>query len=213
MTVDMKLRRRSDGGGKKYMQGMTLIEMILVVSLIAMIGLSLFQALNNGLKIWQRSQQTTHDEDVIIFLQQLGFDLRNTVRYSLIKPEWQPESISWAAVMTTRMDRHISGQRIDYTQQIGRVEYYFDKGQHAIMRRQANYSQALKEKYGPAQQLVADVRQVRFSLTFAKQKNKDFLDSQEPLIPAALRIEFEIMEPNGHKRYIQRLYNIPLGMS
>ncbi|HSV43921.1 MAG TPA: hypothetical protein VLJ10_05135, partial [Candidatus Bathyarchaeia archaeon] len=61
----------------------TLIELLLVASLLSLISVSLYQALSNGLRVWQYTRRLSVEEDVMIFLDKLSADLRNSFDYSL----------------------------------------------------------------------------------------------------------------------------------
>src|SRR3989338_2632588 len=63
----------------------TLIEMLLVTSLMAMIGLAVYHSLVNGMKIWDASTRYTAEEDVALFFDKISQDIRSATNYSLIK--------------------------------------------------------------------------------------------------------------------------------
>ena len=46
-------------------RGMTLIEILLVISLISMVSLGIYNALSNGIAIFQRHRQVVIEEDIV----------------------------------------------------------------------------------------------------------------------------------------------------
>lgn len=188
----------------------TLPEMILVASLTVVMGVALYRSLADGITIWQRSQKTGTDEEVNIFLDRLGEDLHNAIIYSKIDFKHREKSFAFPALIRIQEDRVKSSGRIAYTDQIGKVEYYFDKRRQGIYRRQANYSQALKGRYAKARPLVNRVRLLRFDYSYASEISADAPKGEEGFMPAAILVEMEIMEDNGQIRTVKRLINIPV---
>ena len=101
----------------------TLMEMLLVVSLLSVIGLGIFQAVNSGVKIWDRNRQSIIDEDVAIFLDRFSRDLRNALPYSQLTFTGRPERIGFPTLVRARLDEALAGDRGDYMTQIGMHEY------------------------------------------------------------------------------------------
>src|SRR5437773_11479335 len=102
----------------------TLVEMLLVTSLMAVIGLALFQSLANGLKVWNISTQHAMEDDAAIFFEKISGDVRDAMDYSLIKFDGSKNKISFPTIVRTLSDPRLSPQP-DYISQIGKVEYEF----------------------------------------------------------------------------------------
>jgi type II secretory pathway component PulJ len=197
----------------RAIKSFTLTEMLLVVSLIAMVSLALYHSIANGLKIWDRSQRFRVEEDIAFFLDKLGVDVHNTFAYSSIPWEGKENEISFPTIVRTLKDKHISSGRIDYVEQIGKVEYLFDKINFALYRRQANYGQAVKKRFGPWQVLAHPVRSVRFSYLSKGEDNGVWERDTQEILPTAVRVDIELVEDSGEIRRITRLISIPAGSS
>ena len=111
---------------KKFNNAFTLIEMILVVSLISLVGLASFRTIANGLSVWEQSLQIGVEEDLAIFLDKITRDLRNSYKYSLLKFDGTKRTISFPTIVHTREDRRKNYGRLRYVDRMGKVEYYFD---------------------------------------------------------------------------------------
>ena len=53
---------------KKISKGFTIIETILVASIMSIIALTLYNAIANGLKVWDRAHKFLVEEDIALFL-------------------------------------------------------------------------------------------------------------------------------------------------
>ena len=188
----------------------TLTEMILVTSLTVIIGIALYRALADGIIIWQRSQRASADEEVVLFLDRFSQDLHNAVIYSRIDFKKRERSFAFPAVIRVQEDNRKTSGAVVYADQIGKVEYYFDKQHQKVYRHQANYAQALKGQYQPARELVDGVRSLRLDYANATEISSDAHQGEEGFMPAAVMVELEIIEADGRLRSIRRLINIPV---
>lgn len=193
-----------------FSRGFTLTEMILVAALTAVIGAALYRALADGIKIWQRSQGAGTDEEVALFLDRFSQDLHHALIYSQIDFEQGPKRFAFPALTRVREDKVKTSGRIEYTDQIGKVEYFFDKRHSRVCRRQANYAQALKGRYGMTQTLVDSVHSLRFDYAYAEEIGPDAPRGEAGFMPAAILVEMDIIEDNGRLRPVRRLINIPV---
>ena len=142
--------------------GFTLVEVLLVVSLIAVIGAALYHTLSNGLKIWDRSQRFVIEEDILIFLDKIGQDVRNIFTYSQIGFEGKESYFAFPTTVRILADSKSDFTKGEYINQIGRVKYYFDKRKNRIGRKQANYSQALEGIFKENKVLCNSVTSLEF---------------------------------------------------
>ena len=188
----------------------TVVEMTLVVSLLAMIGLAVNQSVVNGIKLWDFTRQFTVEEDVFIFLDRLGSDLRNAFPFSPLTVNGTESTIAFPTMVRTRRDRMAAGNTDDYCDQIGRVEYAFDKVNRTVTRRQANYSQALQSRFGPQRVLAVPVEGLKFSYLYPNGEDLTWEDDARGQLPLAVRVEMQIKEHGGDIRVLSRLLDIPL---
>jgi len=198
---------RNFGSGKR---AFTMIEMVLVITLMSAMGLALYRSLADGIKIWRQSREATTEEDVALFLDHISQDLRNAVIYGPIDFEKGAARFAFPAVIRVRQDHLRSAGRTIYTQQIGKVEYYFDKRDKAIFRRQANYSQALDNKYQAPRQMTGSIQSARFDYAYATEVGPEAPQGEGGFMPAAVLIELEVRESQGQIRHVKRLINIPV---
>ncbi len=194
-----------------FRRAFTLIEMLIVASLLSVTGLAVYNAIANGLRVWEYSRRYSAEEDVAIFFEKISGDLHNTYAYSLIEFEGKADKIFIPTIVRMPADLKTPDKN-HIIQQMGAVEYFFQKGKKTIYRRQSNYSQALKtKKKFQAQSLATSVEGLRFIYFFfedGKIKPKKAVSKQ---IPVSVLVEVDFAEVGGNIRHLQRIINIPMG--
>lgn len=189
----------------------TLIEMILVTSLLSVTGLAVYHAIANGIKIWQYSLRYSAQEDVAVLIEKLTVDLQNTFFYSLIAWEGKPDKILFSTIIRAPADKTSpeNGQILD---QMGSVEYFYQKGKKTVFRRQSVYGQALKtKKKSEARALASPVESIRFTyyqIEGGKIKAKKSISNS---VPFAIQIDVELKEAGGSLAHLTRMIEIPTG--
>ena len=184
---------------KRYQRGFTLLETVLVVSLLSVVSLAVYNAIANGLRVWQRSQQFLLEEDAALFLDKLEYDLQNGLDYSLLAFDGAVRKISFPAVVRTWQDQRIAGSaQPELIEQIGMVQYSYDKIDRTVFRSQANYSQALNGKFGEARPLVSPLSGLKFSFLVVSGKETKWQQRAAGQLPRAVKVEIEYQEKNGN---------------
>ena len=196
--------------GREKNFGFTLMEMLLVTVLVSVIGLAVFNALNNGLKLWARGISLSHEGEAGIWLDKIGEDLRSVVPVSGITFKGTGMHCSFPAIVVTPADKNGSRAQEGIVDQIGAVQYRFDPADGKMVRRQANYGQALKKQWGPDQEIASGLEEVTFHYYFSGDKG--FLTKMEVdgRIPAGIFIEV-IMRGDYPQRRLKRFYAVPVG--
>jgi len=190
--------------------GMTLMEILIVVSLIALLGGAIYNSLANGIRVWERNHEVVIEEDIAILFEKINRDIRNTFPFTKIWFEGNAYSVSFATIVRTKADSEVSSDENEYINQIGRVEYYFDSNKKGIFKKQSNYSQAIKEEYGQEQKLVSPVDE--FNIRYFYMADNEEVVSTEVLesFPTGLEIEVKFSDKYGQK-VLKKVFNIPIG--
>ncbi|VAW18715.1 hypothetical protein MNBD_BACTEROID05-1166 [hydrothermal vent metagenome] len=191
-------------------EGMTLVEILLVVALIGILNVAIYYCLSSGLNVWKRSQGLVIEEDISIFFEKLTEDLRNKVRYSGIPTEGYEYKFSFPSVVYTLQDSQKKNSSDQFVNRLGRVEYYYDILDKGIYRRQANYGQALEGYYQPARKIVSSVRQLRFRYYYFTDDGEFWSDSVLDVFPLGVKVEVEMLE-KGKKRKMSKFIEVPFG--
>jgi len=184
---------------------MTLIEILLVISLMAMIGMVTYQALSSGLRAWGRGQQLVVEADVAIVFDRWAGELRNAFVSSQFGFEGDAEHVVFPTVIVTREDRKKNSGSTEFVPQIGQVSYEFDRAGSRVLRREANYSQALDGSWGLPRVMVSSVSGLIFRYGYLADKRMDLKPDTKQGIPDAVEVTVEFREKNGATRPLRRL--------
>lgn len=200
----MKSNRR-----KIKKNGFTLIEILLVISLVSLISAALYNALSNGLKIWERSKYLYKEEDVAIFFEKITHELKSAVIYSKLKFEGTQNKISFPAIVKVYPDKKMNVDQDVQIDQIGRVEYYFDYIDKSIYRRQAGYGQALSGVFDEPILQVKAIKDFKFNYLYLNDDGEQFSESVLEVEPYAIEIEV-IFEDKFGERVLNKFVNLPI---
>lgn len=187
----------------------TLIEVLLVSSLIAILAIAIFRSFGNGLKLWGKAERLNREAEVAIFLDKMAEDLRSTIVTSVISFKGTGMEISFPAIVLTKADIKSSRAAEQLIDQIGAVQYRFDPGQHTVLRRQANYSQAVKNTWGQETPVVMGIDDL--ILHYEVLSNKSFLMKSELKegLPDGVMVEIHFTDDNGPHE-LKRFLPIPV---
>ncbi|MBF0490415.1 MAG: type II secretion system protein [Candidatus Omnitrophica bacterium] len=189
----------------------TLIEVLLVSSLIAILGIAIFRSFGNGLKLWAKAQRLNRDADVNIFLDKVAEDLRSTTIVSGLAFKGSETKLSFPAIVMTQADIKSSRASEEIIDQIGAVQYRFEPSEHVIYRRQANYAQAVKGKWGQEEKVVVSGIE-DLDIHYEVSSSKGFLLKSEISdgIPSGIVIEVRFSDDSGVHQF-KRYLSIPVG--
>lgn len=190
--------------------GMTFIEVLIVSALIAVVSLSLYHGLNNGLKVWQRSQQLVVEEDILIFFEKLTKDLHNAYRFSTIAFEGVPSRFAFPVIQNSVIESSLNEQSQEYTEQLSKVEYIFDYNKNTLFRRQANYAQALEDQYAQPRAIVKGVSEVVFKYYYMTDTDEIYTESVLETIPSRIEVTVSFSD-RGYRRAMRKDIILPIG--
>lgn len=190
--------------------GLTFVEVLLAAVLTAMVGFAIYQSLAMGINVWKRSQKLSLEEDVVLFMDRLSQELYNSFLFSQIKFEGNEFRVAFPTIVYTPADRRLGWEEGIYVEQVGKVEYYFDLAEDKIYRREANYSQALRERYGDPQELVSGVENLRFRFYFLTETEEISSSEVLDVIPTGIEVVVEFGDERG-RRTMSKFIDIPVG--
>ena len=183
----------------------TLIELLIVLAMVSIIGLAIFTTLSNGIRIWQRLNQSVAQEDVNIFFERIAGELRNTFQFSIVNLHGEIDQITFNTFVVT------PGSSLPQETGIGQVVYRFDKSNKQIIRERRNYSQIYKGSGGSRQELLSGIDSLSFNYYFYDQQAREYVwleEWQEDNLPEAVRIELEF-DDGQQSRSIIRSITLP----
>jgi len=146
----------------------TLIEVLLSISLVALLGLAVYVCLNSGLQIWQRANTPYIGEDVNIFFEKLAVDIRNSFPYKGIAFSGTATGFQCASIITT------ASQSPGLQRGVGEVSYFYDQENKAVIREKRNLSVIFREKGGVSQEVLGKVTEALFQYYYYDPRAKEY---------------------------------------
>jgi len=180
-------------------RGFTLTEILLVAALLSVLGLSVYSAFNNGIKIWKRVVKNVIEEDISIFFEKISRDLRNSFQYSLMEFEGAQQRIAFPTLIVSKSSKY----------EIGYVAYFEDSIDNSINRQQQNYSQLYKGINPTPSKLVKNIENLTFQYYYydAERDETSWESSWEDKenLPLAVRVKVEFYEDNEEKSLVKSI--------
>ena len=144
------------------------MELILVSVILSVVGMAVYTAFSNGIRLWKRVNQESPQKDASMFFAKISYDLRSLVRHSAVSFSGKPDSISFAAFV-------VSGTEEDTKKNLGMVSYYFEKKKDAVAREQSNYSQLYLSERGSVRWLLRGVDSLTFRYYCYDPENEEYI--------------------------------------
>ncbi len=132
-------------------RGFSLIELLLVMTLAPIIFFAVYSNFISGVRLWQRMQVGTPEEDQVIFRMKTQRDFQNVLRYAAVPFTGEKDGVSFTAGIEA--DEVLGGKRA-----IGRVRYFYDDSANAIAREVKDFSQLYRESAGQTTLMARNVR-------------------------------------------------------
>lgn len=189
---------------------MTFVEILIVSALFAVISLALYNVFSNGIRIWQRAQNVVREEEIVIFFEKITKDLNNAYNYAGIPFEGTRNKFSFPSILPVQVPNIHDSENPQIQEQMGRVFYGYDYNKKSIYRRNANYSQALKDQYSQARTLVSDVDGVRFRYYYKTEHEEIYSEQILETLPNRVEIEVQFTDA-GYQRAMRKILSIPIG--
>jgi len=187
---------------RRINRGFTLTEILLVAVMLSVIGLAVYNAFNNGIKIWKRIVRNVIEEDVSIFFEKISRDLKNSFEYTGIKFEGLPQRIAFATLIVPRESKNSKYE-------IGYVAYFEDSMDKSINRQQQNYSQLYQDINPMPLKVVSNIKNLTFEYYYYDpNRDKASWESSwedEENLPLAVRVKVEFYEDNREKTLVKSI--------
>jgi hypothetical protein len=123
---------------------------LLVLSLAPVVFFVVYSNFNIGVRLWQRMQVETPEEDLALFYLKARSDFESVMRYSSL-PFTGAEQ-EFAFMCGIQAPAELGGERA-----IGQVRYFYDEASRAITREVKHFNQLYKERPGRTSQLLRRV--------------------------------------------------------
>ncbi len=176
-----------------------MVEMLVSVSIIAMIGIVLYSVVSSGIDIWVRAYQVQPEDDLGIFFARFRSDLKNSFTFSGLEFAGERQRLMFPALVFDQ-----GGQRT-----VGKISYLYRDTNNLLNREQYTYSRLYTGGMPYSRVILDDISFLEFSYYFFDEESQEYLwleSWNEDELPLAVRVRLEY---NGGKNAIQRTFSIP----
>jgi len=201
--IKLSFKLGSIGSKRQKTKGFTLVELLIVASILGVISLTIYSTFNNGLKIWQKVNKPLAEEDLGIFFDRWTGELRNCIKFSSLPFNGNKYEFEFPALVNSR--------RLN-NKTVGKISYSYDQQAKAIFRKQQDFSQLYSNEEGAPQQLLSNVESFEFSYYFYDKQKKAYLwqeDCQSGTVPLAVKIALTITNDAKTNPFIKTV-SIPI---
>lgn|GEM_PF-6573595 len=194
---------------------------MITAAIISTVGVAVIAAFSGGFRVYERTREYARARtDILFSAEKLERDLRSMFAVSTVPFIGDAESVSFAGMVNT-------GRPGETAVSLGRVIYYLEKSEGALMREQQPYHdrvfEAEKNKYG--RERLAEVSGVGFAYYYYdpleetykwEESWKGFTEegpegASDVEIPIAVRIRIGYIS-DGREMCEERLVMLPLAV-
>ncbi|MFZ5801760.1 MAG: PulJ/GspJ family protein [Candidatus Omnitrophota bacterium] len=173
--------------------GFSLIELLMVCSLTALIGLGLYQALSQGIGIWRYAQKQGPGEDVQIVFEKIAEDLSNAVAFQAQPFTGAEGHFTFFSRAPSQMLR---ANGIPWGEEIRRIRYRYDVTARTLWKEISDYPTLLRrrERITESQKILGNMEnfKVRYYTVDRQKKPAWVLDWKKQCAPEAVKVTVKI---------------------
>jgi len=177
--------------------GFTFIELVVVISMMAVISLAAYGVFKNGITIWQKASRQVREEDLNIFFDKVNSDVHDAFKFKGIPFAGEKERFQFATIVySPRLQRKT----------VGDIAYFYDGQKRAVKRAKRDMSQVVNDAEGELiEETLSGVKALRCSYYYYDRLKKQYLWQDEwtdrETMPLAVRMEFEFQNGSDTDRY------------
>lgn len=175
-----------------FLTGFTIIELLIALSIFAVIAVTLSSAFFAGLSVWKRSSGAKSDvyQDIGIVFDEMASELRNMVYFtkdeeSLYAFSGTPDSITFMTL------EEYSSEKMEPGREIVKVQYSFDDTKGGIIRRSAGFLTGFNIDSSEKEVLLKDVDDFKVEYCY------DSGDEDEPYLWKGEWRDSDLRTPRG----------------
>ncbi|MFA6636332.1 MAG: hypothetical protein WCV56_04430 [Candidatus Omnitrophota bacterium] len=197
MDIIKKIKRR---------EGVTLIELLLVSSMMVLIGVAVYGVFSLALNVYSRIETGKSGSDIVVFSEKLADDLRNLRPFPEFDFNGTPDGMTFhvnnARYLISPSDAETSG-----VPPVSRVEYSYEPSFDGIVRRTYKYGH--REPYSVTTVLSGE-GQVLFG--YVKPGEKKGMSSffEEHISTAPRAVKIEVIDAGAKKVIFRRIVDVPI---
>jgi len=199
------------------MSGMTLVEMLVVITILSVAGTAVFGTVTAGMKLWARGLRMENEQDARILLDKMTADLRKLTPFSQIKFEGGSDSLFFPAV--TRGNHFMPGSLSQYypnVRQVEKIGFFYDIAKKAVIYQERTYDEVMRKKQGRIRRVLNNVQSMTlyyYSHYSYDDKLSEKFFLKDGTIPKFIKVEIVYLNNLSEQKKVTELIDIPMGRS
>jgi len=191
---------------RKIKHGFTFIELLISFTIFSIIATSIYYTLNTGIKVWRSENAVINENQKLrICFDKISGDLKNAVVFSMFKPEWDSESMSFPTLLNVYKDG--SAER-----ELAKVIYFFNGSDEVLTRAVATLDIGFDGDSAEKEVILDEVENISFEYPFGGEDPEEKLEWKEKWeikdkIPRGVKITLK--RKNGET--FEKMVFIPMG--
>ncbi len=174
------------GGG-----GFTFVELLVVCLILGIISLAIYSTFASGIRIWRQVSISSRDEDVDIFLDRFGNDIRNMFAFEGLDFVGARDRVVFPTL--------IKSARFGTT--VGQVIYKYDVSNDSFIRTQRDFTDVYRDDVGSRTHSLENVESLLFRYYFYDAQVKKYIWlgewKDEGSLPLAVGVEI-VLDDGEH---------------
>jgi len=188
---------------------MTLVETLVVVSVLAVVALAVFSTMSGGFSLWERVLKLDSDEDIRIVFEKMTVDLGRMVRFSMLEFRGTERELSFPVISESVQvpGQPAAGKAVSY------VSYYLDTRKSGIVRKECSFSDAVKGEGGTTRDLLKDAYRLDFKYLCRSAVPGGLSERSEikdGIVPEFIRVTLIVKSPDRRLRSVSELIEVPI---
>ncbi|OGQ48394.1 MAG: hypothetical protein A3H42_02905 [Deltaproteobacteria bacterium RIFCSPLOWO2_02_FULL_46_8] len=169
--------------------GFMLIEMLLVVSIVAVIALAIYSSLSAGVHIWKRLDRGAGEMHLFLALEKMQKNLRNSFAFKAIGFEGAENEISFPGLVLVKTDKE--GEV--FHQEPGRIRYYYSAASQSLCLEKTSYIDWIKGIKKECQKEIQGVKKIAFEYQDSHSWKTSWKQNK---VPQAVRLKTVMADDN-----------------
>ena len=167
----------------------TFVELLLVVTLFAILSLAVYATFASGMRLWRRIQDTSlAQRKVSLGLEKFSLELRQALDFPKIDFSGKNNEVSFPLL---------------WEEDIFRITYFLE--QKSLFRKEENFKDILEEnEESKIKSIVSDIEDLKFSFAYQEEGKKEYFwkdtrNKEEESLPTMVKIELKTKDANFTK--------------
>ncbi|MDD5440010.1 MAG: prepilin-type N-terminal cleavage/methylation domain-containing protein [Candidatus Omnitrophica bacterium] len=189
--------------------GFTFIELMIGLSIFALVAVTIYQTLQGGIQMWHAGEgRMAYNQKLRLFYSTIDEDAASMVPFSMITPEWAPDRIVFIAL--TKTSDTTMTQKL-----MSKITYSFDPATRRLVRSSSTAGAGFNDANAVDKTMLDNVEGGNFSFCFFSDENGyEWRDAWQAAdkSPRAVKVSVDLgNKVTNSTEHIEKIVFIPTG--